>query len=308
VVDRQCSLVVVLVACWTIGASAAQGRGLVYNELTPCRVVDTRNPSQPLLPNVTRSFVFRGPTTNYGSQGGSVAGCGIPGLTTDGGLEQNAAKAVAVNLVAVGATGAGHLLAWPSNQPAPLASVLNYAAAAATQLNIANGVILPLCDEVASSPCAAGDISFLAGVSGTDLVVDVVGYFTTPGRPGATRFGTAGIDDGLCTGPAPANARFGLSAFAVSWEGAAAACPAGTWVCSLAERGTGVCNTARVDSGCDGLLCDGTCFDLPDTQHLGWVSNVGSGGSPLTGAAVLENGSVSNPSTCHTYPVWCCSR
>src|SRR5262249_44997948 len=71
----------------------------------------------------------------------------------------------------------GDLVAWPANQAAPLASVVNYEPSGAAGLNIANGVIVPMCDEVAPSPCATGDIKFLAQVADTHLVVDVVGYF-----------------------------------------------------------------------------------------------------------------------------------
>jgi hypothetical protein len=299
-----------------------QAKDLIYTAVSPCRVIDTRGPNQPLLPNVTRGFLFRGATTNYGAQGGNTAGCGIPGLTTDGGDEQNAAKAVAINIVAVGATGAGHLVAWPANQAAPVASVINYAAnASLAGLNIANGVIVPMCDQVAPTPCTTGDISFLAAVSPTHLVVDVVGYFTTSGRPGAVRHGTgADADSALCASPI-SGVRFGLSAIAVEWAGAAAACPAGTWVCSVAERGSGTCDTSRLDGACDGMNCSGDCFNFATNGHLGWVADAftdlpdgtseACAASPSCRAQALgeQIGEGGLPQfACLSLPVWCCSR
>jgi hypothetical protein len=215
--------------------------------------------------------------------------------------------AVAVNLVAVGPSGPGHLSAWPANLPTPVApsSVLNYTAAAG--LNLANGVILPLCDEVAADACASGDLAVLAAVSGTHFVADVVGYFTTPGRPNTIRRGTVGTESGLCTGPT--GAKFGLSMLAVSWEGAAAACPLGTWVCTATERGTAACDTARPENGgCEALSCAGSCIDRAASNHFGWLAAPGNF-NHLSGTAMGELGGTELlPTACEHNPVWCCSR
>ncbi len=161
----------------------AQGSdNLVFVPLAPCRVIDTRvaGAGGRLTAGTPRSFVLRGPATDYQNptpfpnQGGSTTGCGIPALTSDA-QSQNIAKAVAINIVAVAPAGAGDLRAWPANQAVPNASVINYAAV--TGLNIANGVIVPMCDQVSATPCSTGDITFRADVSATHLVVDVVGYF-----------------------------------------------------------------------------------------------------------------------------------
>ncbi len=154
---------------------------LVFVPLAPCRVIDTRvsGAGGALVAGTPRTFFVRGPTRDYATtpnQGGSPTGCGIPDLTSDVSPFQNIAKAVAINIVAVGPAGAGDLRAWPANQTAPNASVINYAVDPGP-LNIANGVIVPMCDEVTATPCSTGDITFRADVSGTQLVVDVVGYF-----------------------------------------------------------------------------------------------------------------------------------
>jgi hypothetical protein len=78
-----------------------------------------------------------------------------------------------VNFVAVAPAGAGNLRAWAYGGTAPNASIINYAAVG---MNIANAVVVPLCDVGASS-CIPGDITVQADVSGTHLVADVVGYF-----------------------------------------------------------------------------------------------------------------------------------
>ncbi len=175
--------------------SARSADNLVFVPLPPCRVIDTRGAGGgALVAGTPRSFAFRGPATNYQNptplpdQGGSTTGCGIPGLTSDASPFQNIAKAVAINIVAVGPSGAGDLRAWAANQTVPNASVINYAAV--TGLNIANGVIVPMCDEVSATPCTGGDITFRADVSGTQLVVDVVGYFHA-GSQAATLTNTA---------------------------------------------------------------------------------------------------------------------
>ncbi len=161
-------------------AAAASADNLLFVPLPPCRVIDTRvfGAGGALVAGTPRSFFFRGPTRDYQTspnQGGSTTGCGIPDLTSDVSPFQNIAKAVAINIVAVGPAGAGDLRAWPANQSVPTASVINYAAVSG--LNIANGIILPMCDEVSATPCSIGDITFRADVSGVQLVVDVVGYF-----------------------------------------------------------------------------------------------------------------------------------
>jgi hypothetical protein len=150
---------------------------LVFTALPPCRLIDTRLAGGAFAPSETRSYTLRGPATDYTSYGGNASGCGIPGLVGST-LQENEAKALSINIIAVSPAGSGHFVAWPTNQAPPVASVINYANV--TGLNIANGIILPMCDEVSATPCTAGDISFLAAVSGVHLVVDVTGYFHAP--------------------------------------------------------------------------------------------------------------------------------
>jgi hypothetical protein len=81
-----------------------------------------------------------------------------------------------LNFVAVGPAGAGDIRVWPFGGVAPTASVLNYATV--TGLNIANGVVVPICDPAVAT--CTDDLVIQADVSATHLVVDVLGYFAAP--------------------------------------------------------------------------------------------------------------------------------
>jgi hypothetical protein len=136
---------------------------LVYTPVAPCRVVDTRTGGGALGAGFERSFYVAG-VDGFAGQGGNPAGCGLP---------RGPATAAVVNFVAVAPGGPGNLRAWAYGGTAPTASVINYAAVG---MNVANAVVVPLCDAATAS-CVPGDITVRADVSGTHLVADVVGYF-----------------------------------------------------------------------------------------------------------------------------------
>ena len=113
------------------GAGTAHADALTFHPMTPCRLVDTRiwdagTPSQrpvPMAASEVRSFDAVG--NNLSHQGGSATGCDVP--QEDVGDFRHRAEAIAVNLVAVGAAGPGHLVVFPGDVGiAPLASVINY--------------------------------------------------------------------------------------------------------------------------------------------------------------------------------------
>jgi hypothetical protein len=137
---------------------------VVYTPVTPCRIVDTRSGAGgTLLANDTRNWLAANPAGTFAAQGGSGSNCGIPVKPA----------AVLANLtVANTQAGPAFLTAWPFNQARPNAASLNWVAAG-TQ--IANAIILPLCT---GGGCTA-DWSLFAS-SGTDLIVDVMGYFAAP--------------------------------------------------------------------------------------------------------------------------------
>lgn len=132
---------------------------LVYNEVAPCRIFDTR------FGDATHGFLPANTPRNYShnlslaAQGGNAAGCGIP---TD-------PAAIAITLTVAAPAGPGNIRAWRLGDPVPLASVLNYQV-----VDIANTTILPTCQV------CGNDFTVRADVSGTHLIGDVVGYFWRP--------------------------------------------------------------------------------------------------------------------------------
>jgi streptogramin lyase len=128
----------------TTGQSAAR-----YYTVTPCRVVDTRNPvgaygGPALNANADRVFVFAGQ-------------CGVP----------VGARAVAINIATTQPTGTGDLRLFPGGSSLPLTSAINYDAGKTR----ANDAIIPL--------GGSGDlIVHVDQGSGTvHAILDVTGYF-----------------------------------------------------------------------------------------------------------------------------------
>jgi hypothetical protein len=147
------------------GDSSAQ---LVYTKVAPCRIVDTRLGGGALQPGIIRNFKVAG--SGLGSQGGATGGCNVP---------VGPATAAVINFVAVNPTGAGNLRAWAYSTPPqgpPGSSIINYTTVPGATLNLANGIVVPLCDAAQTS-CPSLDLRVQADVSATHLVADVVGYF-----------------------------------------------------------------------------------------------------------------------------------
>jgi uncharacterized protein len=112
--------------------------------VTPCRLADTRD-SSPLASDVPATLTVQG-------------ACGIPAT----------ARAVALNVTVVGPTAQGNLTLYPSDQPRPSSSTLNYSAG---QLRANNAVIALGADgKLKIYP-------FLLGSGSADVLLDVSGYF-----------------------------------------------------------------------------------------------------------------------------------
>lgn len=117
--------------------------------ITPCRLVDTRGNGftgaygPPSLPQgVQRNLVLAGQ-------------CGISGT----------AQAVSLNVTVTNTQGPGFILIYPQGGAQPNVSTLNYVAGQ----TVANAAVVPL--------GAAGGITVIAGVSGTDLIIDTNGDY-----------------------------------------------------------------------------------------------------------------------------------
>jgi hypothetical protein len=142
-----------------LAASAAKAAGpLQFYSVTPCRLLDTRDPvgvtGGPAVANqATRSFAV------YGA---NARNCGI----------DSQAQAVSLNVTVASPTYFGHLTIWPYNTTKPLVSTLNFNGG---EPAIANGAIVPLTVnpsfQISASP-------FLGGTGGAvHLIVDITGYF-----------------------------------------------------------------------------------------------------------------------------------
>jgi hypothetical protein len=120
-----------------------------FYTIPPCRVVDTRRPNGPLggpafLPMTTRDFPISG-------------NCGIPAT----------ARSVAFNVTVTGSTSFGDLRLYPSGEPGPTSSTVNWS----TGRTRANNAILRL---GMSGSITVWCVMFSGS---THVVLDVVGYF-----------------------------------------------------------------------------------------------------------------------------------
>ena len=126
---------------------------LPFIGITPCRIADTRQAEFPtgygppaLTAGEPRSLILTGR-------------CGIP----------SQAAAVSLNVTVTNPQGPGFILIYPQGAGQPDVSTLNYVAGQ----TIANAAVVPL--------GAAGGITVIAGVSGTDLLLDTNGYYAPAG-------------------------------------------------------------------------------------------------------------------------------
>lgn len=150
---------------WTVPpyhASGSQGGITTMTDVTPgtgfvgvapCRLVDTR-------------------------QAGFPAGYGTPALA--GGVPRNfdlnsdplctgipaGVASYSLNITATNTQGPGFILIYPQGGAQPPVSTLNYSGAGQT---VANAAIVPA--------GTGGGVTVIAGVSGTDLIIDINGYF-----------------------------------------------------------------------------------------------------------------------------------
>ena len=127
-----------------------------FTAITPCRVVDTRNPAGPyggpaLAANVARTFdIDNGPCT------------GIP----------TGVVAYSLSIGAILAPADGFLTAWPTGSAFPVVSQINMTAGEV----VANAAIVPA--------GTGGAIDVLLNVGPTNVYIDINGYFTDDQNPG----------------------------------------------------------------------------------------------------------------------------
>ena len=147
---------------------------LQFHPLTPCRVLDTRNPTgnfggPSIASNSSRSFPIQ------------ASPCGVPASAT----------AYALNVTVVPQGELEYLTAWPTGQTQPYVSTLNSF----------GGTILANAAIVAAG--AGGAVSFYASNT-TNLVVDINGYFAPPVAGGLNFYPAAPcrlVDTRTASGP-----------------------------------------------------------------------------------------------------------
>lgn len=135
-------------------SGAVVSAGSLFYPVTPCRLLDTRNPNGPLggpklQPGVARSFTL--PPT-----------CGVPA----------GAAAVSVNATVTNTTGPGQIVLFPGDIAAPGTSNLSFG----NHQTRAAEVLVPL--------AADGSIGVLATGAAADFILDVGGYFVVSAGPG----------------------------------------------------------------------------------------------------------------------------
>ncbi|HEV2345331.1 MAG TPA: PKD domain-containing protein [Actinocrinis sp.] len=146
-----------------------------YTSLAPDRLVDTRK----------GTGAAKAQVPGNGSIAVKIAGA-------DGGLLPAGASAVALNVTAVNARAGGYLTVYPDGGNRPTASNLNFVAGRV----IANAVIVPVGSD--------GEIDVFNGSGGgTDVLVDVVGYYSSTGASAYLPIAPVRVLDTRTTGAGP---------------------------------------------------------------------------------------------------------
>ena len=141
----------------TLGQTAAD---LVFTPITPCRIVDTRVPSDRIGAGATRNLDASNPGGNFTAQGGSNTNCGIPANPA----------ALALSVTGLGNTTTGYLRIFPFNgtsaegSPVPLNAV---------NTTVTNDIIVP------ASQGATQELKVFSTAS-THYAAFVTGYFMAP--------------------------------------------------------------------------------------------------------------------------------
>lgn len=138
-------------------AAISSGTRAVFVPVVPCRLFDTRPGADNVGP---RDTPIRAGETHVQRITGSNGNCSAP-------IPSNA-TAIAMNVTAVGGTAESYLTIWPSDvTPRPLVSSLNWVPGSA-----------PTTNKVDAKLSGTGEISLFNNAGETDLLADVVGYYT----------------------------------------------------------------------------------------------------------------------------------
>ena len=148
-------------------------KDLVFTPLSSaCRAVDTRSDdaSGSLTQDTAYSFYVSG---SWLTNQGSSFNCGLP---------FGPAVAITANILAVDPAGKGNMQVWDfsNGSGGPKGdSYINFAAASVSQMNLINGIMIPICNPAVSG-CGGGDLYVEPNFTDTDMVFNVTGWFSAP--------------------------------------------------------------------------------------------------------------------------------
>jgi hypothetical protein len=145
------------------GPGTTGGSG--FQAITPRRLVDSRNGTGVPAGRIRPEAPIRIQVTGAGVQTIGGAATTVP----------TNAVAAAINVTSVSSPGAGYITVWPCGVDRPVVSTLNFSAGAIR----ANGAIAAL---------GTGGTLCLYSHSPTDVVVDIVGWFTAGATPSTSAF------------------------------------------------------------------------------------------------------------------------
>jgi hypothetical protein len=201
--------------------------------IPPCRVADTRGNGF--------SGAYGPPVLTAGSpRNFTLTGqCGIAAT----------AQAVSLNVTVVNPSGPGFILIYPQGGVLPTVSTLNYTAGQV----VANAAVVPL--------GGGGAITVVAGVSGTDLILDTNGYYDNTGVITQVSAGT-----GLTGGGSSGNVTLGIASGGVTGTQIAAGAVTDAKI-------TGTISMSKIGGASDGGVFFGASgAPAQDPANLFWDS------------------------------------
>jgi len=119
------------------------------------------------------------------------------------------------------------------------------------------------------------------------------------GRPGVSILSHHTNPAGYCE--TPSGIKFALSDQYSTWANAAAACPAGTWVCTLEETGSQTCPTLTLIVSI--MNCDGSSGPVGE---VGWMADGYVYESGFAKIANYLGDPILSRKVCESMFVWCC--
>jgi hypothetical protein len=142
----------------SLSSSAPADGPFRFYSVTPCRIVDTRDP---IGPNGGPAL-GHGEVRAFPAHGLLARPCGIP----------PDARAVSLNVCVFNPSSAGHLIMFATGDPVPAISTINFEASVAAR---ANGAVVSLGSD------ASYQVSVQAGLAGlgnsVNVSLDVTGYY-----------------------------------------------------------------------------------------------------------------------------------